>query len=74
MSPANANIGVIVGGAVGGSVVFAAALYALRRRMLKMPQVNVEPSPALKFFAKFGWLKELRRRVNIVRQSCPPAR
>jgi hypothetical protein len=42
--------------------------------MLKMPQVNVEPSPALKFFAKFGWLKELRRRVNIVRQSCPPAR
>ena len=48
-SPANANIGVIVGGAVGGAAVFVLALYLLwkMRTILKRPQVNVEPSPVV---------------------------
>jgi hypothetical protein len=48
-SPANANIGIIVGGAAGGAVVFVFALFLLWkvRTMLKRSQVNVEPSPAV---------------------------
>jgi hypothetical protein len=69
-SPASANIWGIVGGAVGGAVVFIAALYALWRKMQTMRKMReVKPSPAWRAVAcpNLGWSFEAPH-------SSPPAR